>query len=249
MALTPLIMIMNDRLIQPRFIAAEIEEEADDIDDNENPVIIAGFGRFGQIVGRLLIANGFNATVLDHSPTQIDLLRRFGFKVFYGDASRIDLLHAAGARQARLFVVAIDDRERALHIVELVQKHFPHLKILARAIDRRHAYEFIQRGVEVVQRETFDAALEMGESALKLLGTRSYKAHRSARIFKEHDEQALWDMANLKDDTVRLARSQQLRRDLERVLQSDDQANHPRHRSCVGYLCTEERNVRNSFEF
>ncbi|MBW4580918.1 MAG: glutathione-regulated potassium-efflux system protein KefC [Tildeniella nuda ZEHNDER 1965/U140] len=223
MALTPLIMIINDRLIQPRFIAAEIEEEADEIDDNENPVIIAGFGRFGQIVGRLLIANGFNATVLDHSPTQIDLLRRFGFKVFYGDASRIDLLHAAGARQARLFVVAIDDRERSLHIVELVQKHFPHLKILARAIDRRHAYEFIQRGVEVVQRETFDSALAMGEETLKLLGIRAYKAHRSTRIFKEHDEEALWEMANLKDDTVRLARSQQLRRDLERVLQADDE--------------------------
>lgn len=223
MALTPLLMIINDRFIQPRFIAAELEEEADEIDDNENPVIIAGFGRFGQIVGRLLIANGFNATVLDHSPTQIELLRRFGFKVFYGDASRIDLLHAAGARQARLFVVAIDDRERSLYIVELVQKHFPHLRILARAIDRRHAYEFIQRGVEVVQRETFDSALEMGEAALKLLGTRAYKAHRATRIFKEHDEEALWEMANLKDDTVRLARSQQLRRDLERVLQSDDQ--------------------------
>jgi monovalent cation:proton antiporter-2 (CPA2) family protein len=221
MALTPLIMIINDRLIQPRFVAAEIEAEADEIDDGETPVIIAGFGRFGQIVGRLLIANGFEATVLDHSPTQIELLRRFGFKVFYGDASRLDLLHAAGARHARLFVVAIDDRERSLQVTDLVRKHFPHLKILARAIDRRHAYEFIRRGVEIVQRETFDSALEMGEAALRLLGTRAYKAHRSARIFKAHDEQALWELANVEDDT-RFARSQQLRQDLERVLRADD---------------------------
>lgn len=223
MALTPLIMIINDRLIQPRFIAAEVDREADEIDDGKTPVIIAGFGRFGQIVGRLLIANGFEATVLDHSPTQIDLLRRFGFKVFYGDASRIDLLHAAGARHARLFVVAIDDRDRALQITDLVKKHFPHLRILARAIDRRHAYEFIRRGVEVVQRETFDSALETGEKALKLLGLRAYKAHRAARIFKEHDEQALWETALLDDDTARLARNKQMTQDLERVLQSDNQ--------------------------
>lgn len=223
MALTPLIMILNDRLIQPRFVTAEIEREADEIDDGETPVIIAGFGRFGQIVGRLLLANGFEATVLDHSPTQIDLLRRFGFTVFYGDASRLDLLHAAGAGEARLFVVAIDDRDRALQITDLVQKHFPHLRILARATDRRHAYELIRRGVDVVQRETFDSAVETGEKALKLLGLRAYKAHRAARIFKEHDEQALWEMARLEDDTTRLARSKQLQRDLERVLRADDQ--------------------------
>ncbi|MBW4468898.1 MAG: glutathione-regulated potassium-efflux system protein KefC [Stenomitos rutilans HA7619-LM2] len=223
MALTPLIMILNDKVIQPRFMATEVEREADEIDDGETPVIIAGFGRFGQIVGRLLIANGFEATVLDHSPTQIDLLRRFGFTVFYGDASRLDLLHAAGAKEARLFVVAIDDRDRALQITDLVKKHFPHLRILARAIDRRHAYEFIQRGVEVVQRETFDSALETGEKALKLLGFRAYRAHRAARIFKEHDEQALWEAAMIDDDKGRVARTQQLQRDLERVLQSDNQ--------------------------
>ncbi|XGW00073.1 MAG: monovalent cation:proton antiporter-2 (CPA2) family protein [Leptolyngbya sp. BL-A-14] len=228
MALTPLIMIINDRLIQPRFIAAEVEREADEIDDGETPVIIAGFGRFGQIVGRLLIANGFEATVLDHSPTQIDLLRRFGFKVFYGDASRLDLLHAAGAKYARLFVVAVDDRDRALQITDLVRKHFPHLRILARAIDRRHAYEFIRRGVDVVQRETFDSALETGEKALKLLGLRAYRAHRAARIFKEHDEQALWEVAMMDDDTARLARNKQMNQDLERVLQSDDQ-DRPHH--------------------
>jgi monovalent cation:proton antiporter-2 (CPA2) family protein len=223
MMLTPLMMILNDRLVQPRFNTAEDEREADDIDDNENPVIIAGFGRFGQIVGRLLLANGCQITVLDHSPTQIDLLRRFEWKVFYGDASRIDLLHAAGAAQARLLVVAIDDREKILDIVNLAHKHFPHLRILARAIDRRHAYELIRKGVEVVQRETFSSALDMGVEALKLLGVRSYRAHRAARTFKHHDEAAMYEIAMTEgDDTAIRARSRQLARDLEQLLQSDD---------------------------
>jgi monovalent cation:proton antiporter-2 (CPA2) family protein len=223
MMLAPLMMILNDRLVQPRFNTAEDEREADDIDDNENPVIIAGFGRFGQIVGRLLLANGCQITVLDHSPTQIDLLRRFEWKVFYGDASRIDLLHAAGAAQARLLVVAIDDREKILDIVNLAHKHFPHLRILARAIDRRHAYELIRKGVEVVQRETFSSALDMGVEALKLLGVRSYRAHRAARTFKHHDEAAMYEIAMTEgDDTAIRARSRQLARDLEQLLQSDD---------------------------
>lgn len=223
MALTPLLMIIYEKLIQPRFVNAEADREADEIDDNENPVIIAGFGRFGQIVGRLLLANGFSITVLDHSPGQIELLRRFDWKVFYGDASRLDLLRAAGANQAKLFILAIDDREKTLHIVELLHKHFPHLKILARAIDRRHAYELIQLGVDVIQRETFSSSLDLGVEALKLLGVRSYKAHRAARTFKAHDEEALQEMAHLTgDETALLARSRQMVRDLEKVLQSDD---------------------------
>lgn len=223
MALTPLIMIINDKLVQPRFVTSVAERDADEIDDNENSVIIAGFGRFGQIVGRLLIANGFSATILDHNPGQIDMLCRFGFKVFYGDASRIDLLRAAGAAQAKLFVIAIDDREKALATVSLIHKHFPHLKILARASDRSHTYELLRRGVDVVERETFNSALEMGVEALKLLGFRSYKAHRAARVFKHHDEQALQEMAVVGegDETVLVARSRQLARELEQLLRSD----------------------------
>ena len=222
--LTPLIMIVNELLVQPRFLTAAPVRETDAIDEHENPVIIAGFGRFGQVVGRLLIANGVTATVLDHNPGHIDMLRRFGFKVFYGDASRIDLLRASGAQQAKLFVVALDDREKSLDIVNLIRKHFPHLIILARAIDRRHAYELLRRGVEVVERETFGSALEMGVEALKLLGVRSYKAHRAAHTFKHHDEQALREMADIfTDEKVLVARSRQLARDLEQLLRSDDQ--------------------------
>lgn len=224
MMVTPLIMILNDKLIQPRFVTTEPEREPDVIQHNQSPVIIAGFGRFGQVVGRLLIANGCKATVLEHNPVQIEMLRRYGFKVFYGDASRKDLLHAAGAEQARLLVIAIDDREKILEIVEMARKHFPHLQILARAIDRRHAYELIRHQVEVVQRETFDSALEMGVEALKLLGVRSYRAHRAAQIFKRHDQQVVQEMALVEgDETVIVARSRQLSKDLEQLLQSDHQ--------------------------
>ncbi|MBW4553116.1 MAG: glutathione-regulated potassium-efflux system protein KefC [Aphanocapsa sp. GSE-SYN-MK-11-07L] len=223
MMLTPLIMIFNDRVVQPRFTLAEIEQEADEIDDNENPVIIAGFGRFGQVAGRLLIANGYKVTLLEQNPAQIDLLRRFGWKVFYGDASRLDLLRAAGANQARLMIVAIDDPEKTVEVVRLVSKHFPHLKILARATDRRHAYELIRRGADVIQRETFESALELGTEALKLLGSRSYKAHRAANLFRDHDEKVLREMALLEgDETAIIARARQMSQDLAQLLQSDN---------------------------
>jgi Kef-type K+ transport system membrane component KefB len=224
MVLTPLLMIVNDRFVQPRFAPIEPDREADEIDENENPVIIAGFGRFGQIIGRLLIANGCRATLLESSPTQIDLLRRFGWKVFYGDASRLDLLRAAGANRAKLLVIALDDREKAIEMVKLVHKHFPNLKILARAYDRRHAYELIRQGADVIQRETFGSALEMGIETLKLLGVRSYKAHRAARIFKQHDEEVLLEMAHFEgDETALLARTRQSANDLAQLLQADSQ--------------------------
>ncbi|MGF1536348.1 MAG: glutathione-regulated potassium-efflux system protein KefC [Elainellaceae cyanobacterium] len=222
MALTPLVLIANERLLQPQFETPSAQRDADTIDDGETPVIIAGFGRFGQVVGRLLIANGFRATVLDHDASHIEMLRRFGHKVFYGDSSRLDLLHAAGAEHAKLFVVAIDDPDRILKTVDLVQKHFPHLKILARAIDRRHAYALIRRGVSVVERETFESALDMGGDALKLLGFRAYRAHRAAQTFKHHDEEAMHEMAEMEgNERGIVARSQQLSEDLRQILQSD----------------------------
>lgn len=223
MVVTPLLALINDRLVQPLFSRNAPEPEADEIDETENPVIIVGFGRFGQIVGRLLLANGFKITVLEHSPTQIDLLRRFGWKVFYGDASRLDLLHAAGAEQAKLIVIAIDDREKIIQTIELIHKHFSHLKILARAIDRRHAYELIRLGVDVIERETFASSLDLGVQALKLLGVRSYKAYRAARMFKEHDVEAMYEVAQIEGDEAQvMARSRQLSQDLEQLLRTDD---------------------------
>jgi monovalent cation:proton antiporter-2 (CPA2) family protein len=224
MLLSPAFMITYERLVESRFSTPSPDRETDRIDENENPVIIAGFGRFGQIVGRLLLANGYRPTILDHNPGQIELLRRFGFKVFYGDASRLELLHAAGAEHARLLVIAIDERDTILEIVERTRKHFPHLKILARAIDRNHAYELIRRGADVIQRETFSSALDLGIEALKQLGVRSYKAHRAALTFRQHDEEALQEIAQTEnqDETVLIARSRQLAQQLEQLLQSDD---------------------------
>jgi Kef-type K+ transport system membrane component KefB/voltage-gated potassium channel Kch len=222
MLLTPLLLIVNDRWLQPRFARPAEERQPDAIDASENPVIIAGCGRFGQVVARLLLANRCRITVLDHSPAQIDLLRRFGHKVFYGDAGRLDLLQAAGAAHARLLVVAIDDPEKTLEIAELARKHFPALAILARARDRRHASALIRQGVTVIRRETFGSALEMGVDALRLLGVGAHRAHRMAQTFRRHDEEALREMAALQDDeSVVIARSRQLSQDLEQLLQSD----------------------------
>jgi len=134
MMTTPLLLIINERLIEPRFVARE-ERPADAIEGARDPVIIAGFGRFGQIVGRLLHANGIGTTILDHDPEHIEAVRRFGFKVFYGDAGRLDLLRAAGAEHARLLVLAVDDRAESLRIIDIVRGHFPHLVIVARAWD------------------------------------------------------------------------------------------------------------------
>ena len=224
MMLTPLLMIINDRFISPRYSLSQDEREPDEIDETENPVIIAGFGRFGQIVSRLLTTCGFKTTLLDHDSAQIELTRRFGTKVFYGDASRIDLLHAAGAERARLLVLAIDDRDKVLETTEEVRKHFPQLKILARAFDRRHAYELMKLGADVITRETLGSAIEMGEQALRALGYRNNQAHRAALKFKRYDEETMQELYSLwGDDKAYGLRIAQRNKDLEQLLSSDQQ--------------------------
>ncbi|AFY40164.1 Kef-type potassium/proton antiporter, CPA2 family [[Leptolyngbya] sp. PCC 7376] len=223
MGLTPLVIILNERLIQPRFKVTTKKPEPDKIDDGETPVIIAGFGRFGQIIGRLLIANGFQTTILDSDPVHIEMLRKFGNKVFYGDPTRMDLLHSAGAEHAKLLIIAIDDVEKCLHMIDLVKKEFPHLKLLVRAVDRRHAYQLIHRKVDVIERETFEASLHMGIEALKLLGFRAYRAHHDAQTFRHHDIEAMYEMAEIHEDESGLvARSNQLFDDLQEIFQSDN---------------------------
>ncbi|MDB5431546.1 MAG: potassium transporter [Caulobacter sp.] len=161
---------------------------ADPTFDNAEPdIIIAGFGRFGQIVGRLLTANGFSSTVLDASIEQIELLRRFGRPVHYGDATRLDLLRAAGAERAKMLIVAIDDAGKSAQLVETAREAFPDLIILARAFDRRHAYDLLANGADAVERETFEGAVAMGVTALKKLGFRAHRAWRAAAFFRRHD--------------------------------------------------------------
>jgi len=224
MMLTPVAIIVFERLIQPRLANTCSGREDDEIDDVDNPVIIAGFGRFGQIVARLLRASGFKATLLDHDAGQIELVGRYGSKVFYGDASRGALLKSAGAGHAKLLVIAIDDREKAVAMIHVSKMQFPGLKVLARAYDRTHAYELIHAGADYIARETFGSALGVGEQALKLLGLDAERADRMARSFEKHDTEGMYKLAEVwGDDHEYGLRLRQNLEDLENVLQADQE--------------------------
>jgi len=223
MAAAPLLMMINERFVQPRFRSVLPAREPDEIEERDNPVILAGVGRFGHIVARLLVVNGFGTTVLDNDAEQVETLGRFGIKSFYGDATRLDLLHTAGAARARIFIIAIDNEEKALEVVDLVQENFPKLRILARATSRQHAYELLRKGVTDVYRETFGSAVDLSVHALGMLGLEGERARRTAQIFREHDEASVREMAQVQDDDdaayVSLARLHI--ENLERALASD----------------------------
>ncbi len=213
MATTPLLLIAHDWWMARMECAKGGKDEADVIDEKDAPVIIAGFGRFGQIVGRLLLANGARAVVLDHDPDQIELLRKFGTKVFYGDATRLDLLHAAGAKNAKLLVNAIDDVEDSLKLTDIVREHFPNLNIVARARNVTHYVELRQRGVEIVERETFESALKAGRHALEVLGIDRFRARDMANIFRRHNISVTESMIPHFDDDDRLVSAAKAGRD------------------------------------
>lgn len=222
MAAAPLLLTIEEKFVRPLFQKCRPERAADEIDEHDNPVILAGFGRFGHIVGRLLRANGFPTTVLDHDADQVETLAKYGMKSFYGDASRLDLLQAAGAARAKLFVLAIDDEAKALEIIKIVQQEFPRLKILARATSRQHAYEILRLGVDQVYRETLGSALDLSVDALRELGMAERRARRAADIFRKHDEASVREMAKIPDDDeayVSIARKHI--ENLDRALQSD----------------------------
>jgi len=222
MAATPLLMLLNERVVLPRVGAPEGPgREADRIDEHGH-VIVAGFGRFGNTVGRLLRANGVATTVLDNDSDRVEVLRKLGLKVFYGDATRHDLLHAAGAEHARLLVLALDRPEKNLELVTTAKKHFPHLRILARASDWHDAYELLDAGVDHVYRETLDASLRLGVDALRLLGFRAYQAGRAARTFLRHDEESMRELAKMRGDRATYFSAARGRiADLERMLLAD----------------------------
>ncbi|WP_430461732.1 monovalent cation:proton antiporter-2 (CPA2) family protein [Thalassolituus sp. LLYu03] len=225
MAFTPLLILANERWILPRLSGnAEQLPEHDHITSEEARAIVVGFGRFGQIVGRMLRMNGFNITVLEHDAAQVDTVRRFGHQVFFGDAVRLDLLEAAGIDQAELLVIAIDDHNRCRSIVELVRRHYPAIRIISRARGRREAAELLSAGADHVERETFNSALALGRTALQLLGFRSYQAHRAAELFRHHDEVNVRELREVLDDeTAFFNRTRQHADDLTRVMQADAQ--------------------------
>lgn len=223
MASTPLMLLIYDYWIAPKIagMSAKVPAGAEVRDDHPE-VLIAGFGRVGQIVGRLLYANGVTATVLDHDPDQIELLRKFGFKIYFGDATRLDLLEAAGAGTAKVLVVAVDDTEDSLEIVDLAQAHFPHLQIVARARNVGHVYDLIDRGVAIWERETFESSLRMSAEVLKTLGWEPYAAVRAANKFREHNVKMIHQMHVVRDDESKLvSAARQARADLEKMFNGE----------------------------
>jgi monovalent cation:proton antiporter-2 (CPA2) family protein len=196
MAAAPLLLAWGVKLTQGVTVVAE--READTIDPEEHAVILAGFGRFGSVLGRFMRAQGVGVTVLDSDADQVESLRRFGMKSFYGDASRLDLLHAAGASKARILIVAVDDWTKSLEIVDLARKHFPHLRILVRANHRLHEYEILDRGLLGHVHEMRESALALGVMALRALGMRHKQAHRASQIFRRHDDRAVRELATFR---------------------------------------------------
>jgi glutathione-regulated potassium-efflux system ancillary protein KefC len=219
MVLTPLVLLAADAVVR-RLGAAE--RETDQIDAEDAPVIIAGFGRFGQIVGRLLFASGLRATVLDHDPDNIELLRRFGFRVFYGDATRPDLLESAGAARAKVLVNAIDDVGANTTLVEVARRHFPHLAIVARARNVAHWQDLKLLQVNVIERETFESAVLAGRRALETLGVRPYEARERADRFRRHNLAMLEALhPQWADEERRTAVARAARDELEQQFQRD----------------------------
>ena len=200
MLLTPLLFIVHERLIAPRFISSE-SRSADQVDET-GKVIIAGHGRFGGIVNRILLGAGFQTVVLDYQSEQLDVLRAFGVKVFFGDAMRPDLLHAAGIEEAEMLVIAVDDKESATQLVRYVTENYPHVYIVVRAIDRHHVYELWSAGARDIIRETFDSSLRAGRSALEALGIHPYDAERQVRGFVINDRDQMLALASSYDPDI-----------------------------------------------
>ncbi|MEL7060400.1 MAG: monovalent cation:proton antiporter-2 (CPA2) family protein, partial [Acidobacteriota bacterium] len=222
MALTPLLLLATEKFLLPRVgTRTAVAERQPDVIEERNRVVIAGFGRFGNVVGRLLRAQGIVPTVLEIDSDRVDLVRKLGLPVFYGDATRVDLLHSAGADDAELLIIAIDDPERIRSLVHSAQKHFPHLRLLVRASDRPDSYELIDDGLSVssIYRETFDSALRLGADALELLGVRAYTALRAARTFRRDDQDSITELASMRHDQGSyLSRARERIRALERVM-------------------------------
>ena len=218
MVVTPLLFIAYDRLDrQPQY-----EPAYDDIADDETPVIIVGFGRFGQVVARMLSARKIRFTALDASHQQVDFVRQYGNEIYYGDGARIDLLEAAGAHHARLLVLAIDDVEVSLAAAAVIREHFPALTVFARARNRQHAYRLMDLGVQVIRRETLLSAADLGREVLQALGVDAREARALTARFLEHDERRLREHHSLHSDEEKMrSLAREAARELEEMFARD----------------------------
>ncbi|NQY49622.1 MAG: cation:proton antiporter [Colwellia sp.] len=221
MLMAPLLLMIYDKMLSNTNSTQAEFDKPENIEATSS-VIIAGYGRFGQIIGRLLSAQGYHLSILDHSPSQIEMVKRFVTTVHYGDAARKDLLDASGAEEAKLLVIAIDDADKILEIAAMAKKHYPNLAIVARAIDRGHAYELMKLGVTSFKRETFDSALNLGVEALTLLGNSQETSERAGKLFAEHDEESMQLLVDLwgDDHTYGIAVKQRMEV-LKQVLTND----------------------------
>jgi glutathione-regulated potassium-efflux system ancillary protein KefC len=223
MLTTPLLVLGFDR-----FFAGSAPSEkrpGDVIEDEGHPVIIAGFGRMGQIIARLLHINKISSTVIDHNPEHIDRLRRFGYKAYYGDASQLPLLEAAGIAQARLLIITIDHPDTVNQLIQDVKRHYPTLPIAARARDRVHAYQLMDLGIQTFERETFGSALSLGQQALRMLGVPAYYAHRTALRFHRYDLEMVEKLYRVhRDERQIISQSREAREELEKLFVQDELA-------------------------
>ncbi|KTD40994.1 monovalent cation:proton antiporter-2 (CPA2) family protein [Legionella parisiensis] len=220
MLATPFLILLYKRFIIPKFMSFIPEREYDSINER-NGIILAGYGRFGQIIGRLLNGENIKITVLEKNAEQIELLRKFGYVGYFGDASRLDLLKSAGAEHAKLLIVAVGNPDANLKIVKLAKQHFPHLKIFVRARNRRHAYELYRVGVDYFIRELFDSSLSMTKEIMKFLGYKDEDIQKKTIAFQRHDEETLiqsFDFFEKESDLINFSR--QAKGELERILQS-----------------------------
>jgi monovalent cation:proton antiporter-2 (CPA2) family protein len=223
-AATPFLVLFNEKLLQP-FMDERKEPEFDRIDEPGNPVIIAGFGRFGQVVGRLLRMKQIPFTALEASIDQVEVVRRFGSKIYYGDASRLELLRAAKADQSKFLVLAIDSVEASVRTAEMVRKHFPNLTILARARNRRHAHLLMELGVKTIVRETLFSSLKLAGELLEELGLDKQDVAHTVEMFETFDHDLLLrQYAVFQDETKLIQTSKEAAEELELLLQEDRSA-------------------------
>lgn len=216
MLLGPIVLVLLDKFVLPRFANCNVPQLEELSEPQNAPIIIAGFGRYGQIIGRMLTAQGIAATVLDHDADMIEAARAFGYKVFYGDATRLDLLRTAGAATAKILVVAVDDKEQSLAVVDVAKEHFPQLEIVARARDVTHWNELRDRGVAHIEREVFEASLLSARTVLELLGFPPHEARQDAMRFRRHNVALFEQMyVHRKDRAKVIAVAKQGRRQLE----------------------------------
>lgn len=222
MLATPFLLVLHDRVIAPRFADPQAARLADVPEPAR--VIIAGLGRVGQVVARILSASGYAPTVLDDKPDHVEASRKFGFRVFYGDATRLDLLHAAGAASADLLIITLDDPDAATRLARAARKHFPRLRVVARARDMRHMFELRDLGVELLERETWPSALKLGELALAAVSGDRERARRAAELFAEHDleVQAKLYAVHKGAPDAHVTVSNELRDQLSRTLAADE---------------------------